>query len=360
VDDLAQETGIPPAKLQLVLAGEPALTFNQLRKVADYCGRGVLFFLETGSVEPAQVYTPQFRTLNNQKVDLSPKIRKLIERVERQRDIYVDLLDELGGSGEQRFVPPKQPGNDILKSAAIARTWLDLDRQRTFSEYRIAVESKGILVFRSNGFAGPWQIPTDDPICGFTLAHPVCPVIFVKKQTADARQTFTLMHELGHLLLHETSFIDDDEDLYSRSGQEREANAFAGAALVPPSTLKKVDLAARPPTLGEYDEWLRPFRDELGVSTEALLRRLVDTKRLDRRHYEAYRKWSAARILPVREGGNRAYRYREPIHVFGDGFVRTVFDALHAKRISLSRASTYLDHLKIADIHQLEGTYATS
>ena len=51
---------------------------------------------------------------------------------------------------------------------------------------------------------------------------------------------------------------------------------------------------------------------------------------------------------------NRSYRYREPIHIFGDTFVRTVFEALQAKEITLARASGYLDNLRIQDVHELE------
>ena len=55
-----------------------------------------------------------------------------------------------------------------------------------------------------------------------------------------------------------------------------------------------------------------------------------------------------------REGGNRSYRHREPIHIFGDTFVRTVLEALQTKEITLARASGYLDNLKIQDVHELE------
>jgi Zn-dependent peptidase ImmA (M78 family) len=58
-------------------------------------------------------------------------------------------------------------------------------------------------------------------------------VIVVKKQYWDTRQTFTLMHELGHLLLHKPSSIDDEHDLQSHQGHEREANAFARYLLIP-------------------------------------------------------------------------------------------------------------------------------
>ena len=50
----------------------------------------------------------------------------------------------------------------------------------------------------------------------------------------------------------------------------------------------------------------------------------------------------------------RAYRHREPINVFGRPFVNAVFDSLHTKKITLAKASTYLDNIKIKDVRQLE------
>ena len=52
------------------------------------------------------------------------------------------------------------------------------------------------------------------------------------------------------------------------------------------------------------------------------------------------------------------YRHREPSHIFGDRFVRTVLDALNNRYITLAKASSYLDGLKINDLHQLERHYA--
>lgn len=65
--DLASRLDIAASSMERVMAGEDGMTFNQLRKVADYFGRGVLFFLEKGSINEALVHTPQFRTLTNQK-----------------------------------------------------------------------------------------------------------------------------------------------------------------------------------------------------------------------------------------------------------------------------------------------------
>ncbi|MDH4101350.1 MAG: XRE family transcriptional regulator, partial [Nitrospirota bacterium] len=235
--DLASELSIAVTSIERVLAGEDGITFNQLRKVADYFGRGVLFFLESGPVDEAQVHTPQFRTLANQKPELSTNIKKLIERVEKQRAVYLSLLEDLDATERLRFSPPALPPKDKQEAASIARKWLGLPVENNFDSYRAAVEAQGILVFRSNGFSGKWQIPKQSPILGFTLYDPTCPVIVIKKRPWEAQQSFTLMHELGHLLLHKTSSIDDEHDLLSHQGRESDANAFAGHLLVPDNFL---------------------------------------------------------------------------------------------------------------------------
>ena len=51
--DLAHELDISPSTIEKVLSGENGLTFNQLRNMAEYFGRGVLFFLEEGPVNEA-------------------------------------------------------------------------------------------------------------------------------------------------------------------------------------------------------------------------------------------------------------------------------------------------------------------
>ena len=42
------------------------------------------------------------------------------------------------------------------------------------------------------------------------------------------------------------------------------------------------------------------------------------------------------------------------MNVFGKPFVYAVFDSLHNRNITLAKASTYLDNLKISDVRQLE------
>lgn len=65
LESLGSKLGIAAANIELLKVGEDALTFNQLRKIASYFGRGVLFFLEPDPVDESRVHTPQFRTLAN-------------------------------------------------------------------------------------------------------------------------------------------------------------------------------------------------------------------------------------------------------------------------------------------------------
>lgn len=357
-DQLAADVGIGTATMKQVMAYEEGLTFNQLSKIADYFGRGVLFFLEAEPVDGEQVHTLEFRTLANQKPELSPKIKALIERAEWQRAVYLSLREDLDDESRPRFNPPESPSHEPREAARLAREWLTLRDENSFDGYRSAVEARGILVFRSNGYNGKWQIAKDNPILGFSLYDSVCPLIVVKKQKWEPRQTFTLMHELGHLLLHKTSSIDDEQDLNSRDGHERDANAFAGSLLVPDAFLNAITDAERPNDVSQYDEWLAEQRKAWGVSAEVILRRLLDAGRLPQARYAAYREWWKQQPNAHDEGGSRLYRHREPKHVFGDTFVRTVLDALNARQITLAKASSYLDSLKIKDLHQLERHYA--
>lgn len=339
---------------------EAGLTFNQLRKLAEYFGRGVLFFLEPGPALPEQVHTPQFRTLAQQKPELSHRLRLLIERVESQRALFLSLREDLDDMLWSPFQAPDLPLGNVSAAAKLTRQWLVLGDQRNdFESYRKAVEGKGILVFRTNGYNGPWQIAKESPVAGFTLYDEQCPVIVVRKMSSDAPQAFTLMHELAHLLLHKKSWIDDEADLRATEGREQQANLFAGLVLVPENFLATINDEERPANVAAFDEWLKPQRRAWGVSTEVILRRLLAVGRLPRATYLAYRAWSLEIGKRIEDGGgNRMYRYREPKHIFGDRFVRTVLNSLSARRITLSKASGYLDGLKIADMHELERHYA--
>ena len=369
LEQLAQQCGVSQSTMDRAQQNKVAFSFAQLQKIAHYFGRGVLFFLEPEPVNAERVHSPQFRTLANQKPELNPTIKKIIQRAERHRDIYLALKEDLDAEDFPQFHPPDIPPNNPAKAARIARQWLDskvAKPQNNFEAYRSAVEARGILVFRSMGYNGAWQFPKDSKISGFNLYDQHCPVIVIKKES-EARQTFTLMHELGHILMHQQSFIDDDDSLKPQHSQqhEREANQFAGKLLVP------TDFVEQLPRLNnvdvqEFDAVLHDFNKRWGVSTEVLVVSLIDAKHLRQSAYEEYKAWKDSAYQKKQEVQTgkpkttipRKYREREPIRIFGDGYVRTVLTALHDKQITLNKATSYLDGIKVSDLHKLEGYYA--
>ena len=360
-EELAGTLKIAPATLSRALEGEDGLTVNQLKKIANYFNRGMLFFLETGPVEDTSVHSAQFRTLENQKPDLGIRMRTLVERVEYQRQVYISLLEDLGEDTDRGWYPADLDLNprNLKQAAGRIRAWLRLPERLNFETLRQAIEKKGLLIFVSNGYAGAWQIPKKSQVRGFSLFFSTFPIILVRKQSSNGAQAFTLIHELAHLLLHRESFIDEELDLHSQEGREQQANRLAGNFLVPDTYLDQVEI----PDFSEadveaYDNYLREYALRWCVSPEVILRRLVDERLVPRERYQAYRAWKGA--LPVPEGPESGFRYRynEPVRMFGKPYVGAVLDALHSNQISLARASSYLDNLKIGHIRRLEERHA--
>ena len=142
MEECAAANDIASANIEKLLAGEPSLTFNQLKKVAEYFGRGVLFFLEQTPVNDATVHSPQFRTLANQKPELSARIKALIERVEHQRTVYLTLREEVDDGNYPHFAPPQLDGLTAKQAAVATRTWLGLGPSNDFETYRQAIEAQ--------------------------------------------------------------------------------------------------------------------------------------------------------------------------------------------------------------------------
>ncbi len=360
LDGLSLEVHISKQTLEQVMENQAVLSVNQLEKIANYFKRSLLFFLDPSEANEEKIYSPQFRTINNQKPISSPKLRAFIERVEKQREVYIGLMEDLEEPLNENWHPNiKWNIKDIKSVSAKARQWLDIDVHNNFDAMRQAVENKGIMVFVSNSYNGKWQIDKENPVRGFSLYYDKLPVIVVKKQASMGAQAFTLMHELAHLLLHKQSVIDDEEDFHSYQGMEKEANEFAGNLLIPDVFLHQLNVdQLLNLKITEYDNYFSDYTKRWCVSGQAILVRLLKNKQISQQHYQSYKilkdQQAVEESQKVTEPIPRKFRHREPMNVFGKPFVYAVFDSLHNKNITLAKASTYLDNLKISDVRQLE------
>ncbi len=357
IDDLSRALGIAKNTIDKLIEGSDSLTYNQLRKLANYFDRGVLFFLEETPLVDNQVLSAAFRTIANQKFNLDSSTKALVERAEKQREIYAALVEDLDDP-PPLFVSP-EISEEPVRAAAQVRRWLGLSDRNDFKSFRAAIENKGILVFLTNGFQGKWQIPKQNPILGFSLYDPRLPLVVVKKAQQESRQSFTLMHELAHILIHRSSVIDDESDFALYTGNERVANEFAAHVLLPDSFLNQINLQEKPGSAEQFDDWLRIYRNRWGVSTEVMLLRLLSSHRVSQGEYDDYKYWVSSRQDVENAEGVRLYRHREPRNIFGDRYVRSVLEALDQERITINKASKFLDGLKLSDIRKLESYCAT-
>ena len=66
------------------------------------------------------------------------------------------MREDLDETERSLFNPPQVQAQNMHETTRIVRSWLGLKDVNNFDSYRAALEAKGILVFRSNGYNGKW------------------------------------------------------------------------------------------------------------------------------------------------------------------------------------------------------------
>ncbi len=127
-----------------------------------------------------------------------------------------------------------------------------------------------MMVILTNGYNGKWQIDKKEKIAGFSLYYETLPVIVIKKEVSKERQSFTLLHELAHLLLHHKSRINED----NYRDIEKEANKFAGEVLIPNNFLTQINVKSL--KSGQYDG-LDKINKQCGASKQTIMFRLLQS-----------------------------------------------------------------------------------
>ena len=116
--------------------------------------------MEKGLPDLERVHSAHYRTLANQDVDFDANLSKLVKQVEKHRDVYLSILEELEEPVTD-FKPPELTGS-IKEKAQAVRQWLGLSQRENydFDKYKNCILSKGVLVFQSAGYLGKWKVQT--------------------------------------------------------------------------------------------------------------------------------------------------------------------------------------------------------
>ena len=162
--------------------------------------------------------------------------------------------------------------------------------------------------------------------------------VLMNSAEAPWRRNFSLAHELFHLLTWQSILIDRLlRDAAFRHRIEQLANAFASSLLLPQEPLVDAFESRTKNDIVQYIDLVEVAR-EFGVSTDALLYRLLDLRCLDKETVESLRANSAFRAL---DRSTMRARWQRP--VIPERFVRLAFAAYQKGRLSRARLAQYLD-----------------
>lgn len=204
LEDAAARIDVRPEKLEGAEAGDLMLTLPQAERAAEVYDRPLAaLFMPAPPEEEAQ--EAQFRRLPGAPPPpWPPEMQLLVRRVSERQEDAVELYEALDEA------PPWPKVTDDLR--AVGRplpefvrqllaigvdqqtSWRDPSGYTALRNWVDAVEGLGVLVMQDG------TLPVD-MMRGFAAMHPIVPAIVVNTQDDARARTFTIVHELGHLIL---------------------------------------------------------------------------------------------------------------------------------------------------------------
>jgi hypothetical protein len=152
IEEAAHKTGISAEKLAACEAGEEHLTFPQLMKAAREYKRPVtLFYLDTPPV--GWVPIQDFRHLAGVELGFSSKLTYVIRQARERRELALELRAELNEPVRPFTLTattdhnPENLGQEIRAYLGVTETAQQQWKWRAFDEWRVAMETKDLLVF---------------------------------------------------------------------------------------------------------------------------------------------------------------------------------------------------------------------
>ena len=342
----------PQHRLESWEEGLSRPTIRQLETIARVYKRPFeVFYLP----EPPKDFQPlqhDFRRLPGQVAGLqSPELRYEIRRAHTRREIALELY-EAAAEEPSKFSleaaitdDPEGVGRSIRSALGAGAHPKWVGEYDSFNFWRSKLENAGILVFQA-------QRIERAEMRGFSVSERSLPVIVLNIKDSPAARTFTMVHELAHLMLREGGLCDLTEERFRRPPEmlrtEQFCNMVAGATLAPRTALLR---DPRVEAKGEKraswsDDELRPIAKRFGVSQLALLRRLLICERTTaafyREKHEESEKNSSENDAAGRDDGGFAPPDRIAVSTAGPLFVRLVLANYRQDTITASAVSDFL------------------
>ncbi|MFD5326107.1 ImmA/IrrE family metallo-endopeptidase [Streptomyces sp. NPDC127092] len=267
---LAGDLGADPTTVNSWMTGDETPGLTQLRLIAKSLRRPTSLFFSP-NVPTQQPLQAAFRKPfgSHGTRTLTSEERAELRLAERRQKIAVWAAERV--EEHHPVTLPARQGTPEA-TAKSAQHWLhwNVDIQVKSSKpaitkmVRRSLEDQGIMVL---------QLSLNSDACrGFSLRSETVPLIAYNSSQVAAARTFTILHELGHLISHEQAVCDKPED-----SEERWCDRFAAAFLIPEKHLREYIAKYLKVTRIENEDFdsVRRISNRYGASFQCVALRLI-------------------------------------------------------------------------------------
>ncbi len=314
------------------------LDLNNLVALSKVCKRQIAFFFLT-STPPKTKRPTDFRNLEPALARLSDKALLAIRRTARFRD----FLLQLHGSEYYRekyswltgFREAFAGQLDSEESINRIRNLLEFpigeqmaagDAETSYKRWRNSIEHRlGIHVFQ-------FAMPTNEAQ-GFSYSDSFPYCITINNAYPATSRTFTLFHELSHILKSQSGLCKPDDTIFKKqdTSTEYDCNSFAGSLLVP---AKEVVSAKDKATIFKY-------ATKFKISSEVYLRRLYTLGQVSEEEFFSLLDEIRRAVLPTRPHYSKS-PVNKSINSRGVALFNSTLDAMSQRKVTYSLASDIL------------------
>lgn len=230
---LAAAVGMDPTALSKALTGQRAFKSIEVVLIAEHLGLSTDVLLADDDDErdrPALAARVQSGA--------GPVVLQAVSRAEQMRDLDA-LLADLGRPAPPIVpTPALPPATDPTRQGEILAD--SVRRQIGINNDDLPAEPDDFAAWIEECLGIDVCItPLPSGLDGLALSSGQFRLALISSGVAATRQRFTLGHEVCHLLSGDAQDLTVDEDVFGRNaGEERRANAFAAAFLMPAQAIR--------------------------------------------------------------------------------------------------------------------------
>lgn len=224
-----------------------------------------------------------------------------------------------------------------------------------FDMLRSAAEKAGVFVLLKGNLGTHHTAIDTDVFRGFSIADEIAPFVIINEYDAISSWSFTLLHELVHLILGQTGI----SGARAENDIERFCDDVAGRFLLPDGEIQGLALD-RANDIDDVAERINEFANERNLSRAMVAYRVYRTGEISQSAYESlargYRQqWLDDRATRrerqrVTSGGGDFYATRR--RRTGNGLINLVRRTMAAESLSTTKAATVLG-VKPTQVHRL-------